>query len=169
MKKILNNIYEKSGLTKTEIKTSIFVIVFFIIGGFVKYTKVHFETKEIKQFNYSFYDSLYKALTKKNLKNALKKKEKRVDSEVELSDFSKGKIEYNQKGKVNPEQLSININTASIETLKRIPGIGPTIAKNIVELRKIKGKFKSLDDLIEVKRIGSKKLDKIRKYLYLEK
>ena len=169
MKKILNNISEKSGLTKTEIKTSLFVIIFFVIGGFVKYTKVHFETKEIKQFNYSFHDSLYKALTDKNRTNAFKNKEKRVDSEVELSDFSKGKLEYNQKGEVNPELLSININTANIETLKRIPGIGPTIAKNIVELREIKGTFKDLDDLIEVKRIGSKKLDKIRKYLYLEK
>ena len=169
MKSILNNISEKSGLTKTEIKTSLFVIIFFVIGGFVKFAKVHFDTKEIKQFNYSFHDSLYKALTDKIQTNAFKKKEKRVDSEVELSDFSKGKIEYNQKGEVNPEQLSININTANIETLKKIPGIGPTIAKNIVELRKIKGTFKRIDDLIEVKRIGSKKLDKIRKYIYLEK
>lgn len=169
MKKILNNISEKTGLTKTEINTSVFVIVFFIIGGFVKYSKVNFDDKEIKRFNYSFQDSLFKAITDNIQKNAFKKKEKRVDSEVELSDFSNRKKDSNQKGKVDPNLTSININTADIETLKTIPGIGPTIATNIVELRHIKGRFKSLDELIEVKRIGSKKLDKIKKYLYLEK
>ncbi|MCW8849424.1 MAG: helix-hairpin-helix domain-containing protein [Melioribacteraceae bacterium] len=169
MKKIIENISLKTGLTKIEIKTSAFVILFFIIGIIAKQYKLKFEIEDKKEFNYSFQDSLFKALSQSKSDIMLKKKEKRVDSEVELSDFSNKEKEPKQKGKVKIDANSININTASVETLKKIPGIGEVIANNIILLRQKKGKFSSLDELIEVKRIGSKKLSSIKKYLYLEK
>ncbi len=55
----------------------------------------------------------------------------------------------------------ININTATVEQLVELNGIGPKTAEKIVEYRK-DHKFTSVDDLVNVKGIGPKTLDKIR-------
>ena len=56
----------------------------------------------------------------------------------------------------------ININTASQEELVSLPGIGEVIAKRIIEHRETHGPFRRPEDLLEVKGIGPKKLEKIR-------
>jgi len=59
----------------------------------------------------------------------------------------------------------ININTATIEQLTQLVGVGEVIAKKIVEYREASGLFKSAQDLANVKGIGPKiitdNLDKI--------
>jgi len=55
----------------------------------------------------------------------------------------------------------VNVNTASIEQLQTIKGIGPKNAAAIVAYRKEHGGFSSLDALTMVKGIGEKKLKKI--------
>ncbi|MBL3540361.1 ComEA family DNA-binding protein [Aminivibrio sp.] len=62
---------------------------------------------------------------------------------------------------------AVRVNTASLEELQRIPGIGPTIARAILEYRAQKGKFSSLQDLLKVKGIGPKKLESIRNHVDL--
>lgn len=61
----------------------------------------------------------------------------------------------------------ININTASVKELIRIPGIGPKIAQRIYKYRKRIGKFKKVEELINIKGIGPKKLQKIKPYITL--
>lgn len=56
----------------------------------------------------------------------------------------------------------INVNQATVEELERLPGIGRTIAKRIVEYREKNGPFNGPSDLLKVKGIGEKKLEKIR-------
>jgi competence protein ComEA len=56
----------------------------------------------------------------------------------------------------------INLNTASMEELVTLPGIGPSYAKRIVAYREKNGGFKRLEDLLNVQGIGEKTLDKIR-------
>jgi len=56
------------------------------------------------------------------------------------------------------EPNSIEINTASKEDLKLLPGVGPTIAERIIEGRP----FGSVDDLISVSGIGQKRLQDIK-------
>ena len=56
----------------------------------------------------------------------------------------------------------ININTASIDQLISLKGIGKTKAEAIIEYRKTNDKFQKVDDLLNVKGIGSKTLEKIR-------
>lgn len=60
------------------------------------------------------------------------------------------------------EQLKININTASIEELDRLHGIGPAIANRIIEYRKFHGGFQSIEEITRVKGIGVKTYEKIK-------
>ncbi len=62
----------------------------------------------------------------------------------------------------------ININTASVEELQTLPKIGPKTAKAIVEYRK-HHPFKSVDELLNVKGIGEKKLEKLRPLVTVDK
>jgi len=59
---------------------------------------------------------------------------------------------------------AVNINTASIEELSALPGIGKSTAEKIVEHRKGQ-KFKKISDLMDVKGIGEKKFEKIKSEL----
>ena len=56
----------------------------------------------------------------------------------------------------------ININSATAEELVDLPEIGETLAQRIVDYREANGPFSSVDDLIEVRGIGSATLDAIR-------
>ena len=71
--------------------------------------------------------------------------------------------------KKKPPAHPININTASATELEEVPGIGPVTAKKILDTRKSYGAFKSVDDLLAIKGIGPKRLDKMRKYLTVGK
>ncbi|MFS6938975.1 ComEA family DNA-binding protein [Neisseria animaloris] len=57
---------------------------------------------------------------------------------------------------------AVNINTATAEELKALPGIGPSKAAAIVEYRTQNGKFKSVDELKNVKGIGEGILSKLK-------
>lgn len=57
---------------------------------------------------------------------------------------------------------AVNLNTASIDELTAVKGIGPSKAKAIVEHRDKNGPFKSVDDLKEIKGFGDKSVDKMR-------
>lgn len=56
----------------------------------------------------------------------------------------------------------VNINTAGISELCTLPGIGEVKAQAIIDFRKENGNFESVDDIVKVKGIGPKTLDKMR-------
>ncbi len=56
----------------------------------------------------------------------------------------------------------ININTANIEQLETLPGIGPTTATKIINYREENGKFKTIEDIKQVSGIGENKFEKIK-------
>jgi len=71
--------------------------------------------------------------------------------------------------KKKPPLKPVNINTANSEELQQVPGIGPATAQKILQMRKSYGAFKSVDDLLAIRGLGQKRLDKMRKYLTVVK
>jgi competence protein ComEA len=71
--------------------------------------------------------------------------------------------------KKKPPLRPVNINTANSEELQQVPGIGPATAQKILQMRKSYGPFKSVDDLLAIRGLGEKRLDKMRKYLTVGK
>ena len=65
------------------------------------------------------------------------------------------------KNKESKENM-ININTANQGELERLPGIGTTIAKNIIEYRNKNGNFKEIEEIKDVTGIGENKFEKIK-------
>ncbi|RAR43969.1 helix-hairpin-helix domain-containing protein [Paenibacillus sp. MDMC362] len=61
----------------------------------------------------------------------------------------------------------INVNTADAATLMELPGIGEAKAKAIIDYRNQFGPFKSQADLMNVKGIGPKMLEKMKPYVGL--
>lgn len=59
----------------------------------------------------------------------------------------------------------ININTADIDELMLLPGIGPTLAERIVLYRQDNGPFSSTEELIRVKGIGTDTLSKLSQFI----
>ena len=59
----------------------------------------------------------------------------------------------------------VNLNTATVEQLTTLPGVGPKLAARIVEQRQKEGGFKSTQELIKVRGIGEKNFQKIESYL----
>jgi len=56
----------------------------------------------------------------------------------------------------------INLNTATAAELESLPGIGPSLAQGIIDYRLRHGKFKKIEDIIEVYGIGQKTFDRIK-------
>ncbi|MEE8507719.1 MAG: helix-hairpin-helix domain-containing protein [Myxococcota bacterium] len=59
----------------------------------------------------------------------------------------------------------VNLNTATIEELQLLPGIGEARARAVIAMRKEQGGFKSVNDLLQVKGIGEAGLDRLRPHL----
>ena len=57
---------------------------------------------------------------------------------------------------------AVNLNTATVEELDGVKGIGPSKAKAIVDYRSKNGPFKSVDDLKGVKGFGEKSVARLR-------
>lgn len=66
------------------------------------------------------------------------------------------------------EPSKVNINSASVEQLASLNGVGMAKAKAIIEYRNQIGEFKSIEELAMVKGIGKATLEKNKENLTLE-
>jgi comEA protein len=67
-----------------------------------------------------------------------------------------------------PTELTpIDINTATVQQLSSLPGIGQVLAQRIISYRTANGPFESLADLTKVEGVGEKKLEAILEYITL--
>jgi competence protein ComEA len=56
----------------------------------------------------------------------------------------------------------VNVNTATLEELETLPGIGPALGQRIIDYRTEHGPFRAVDDLLNVSGIGDKRLADLR-------
>jgi comEA protein len=66
------------------------------------------------------------------------------------------------------EAKTVNINTASLETLMRLEGVGPVMASRIIEYRNNKGPFSSREELKDIPGMGGKKFEAVKDYIEVE-
>lgn len=62
----------------------------------------------------------------------------------------------------------ININTADMEELQTLEGIGPVLAQRIVDWRNAGGVFETAEDLLEIQGIGEATLRQLREFIITE-
>lgn len=159
---------KKIGFTETEILVILFLVGLFILG-FVYVEFIKNDTAEFKHIDYSKQDSLFAYYSDLNPEFDID--DPRLDSNLEikrrvleLSDT----IAYVTKDLSTLAEKSININTAGVNELIKLPGIGEKTAEKIIQLRNERGKFKRLNELMDVKGIGEVKFNKIKKFLYID-
>ncbi len=159
---------EKIGFTETEILVILFLAAMFIVGFvYVEFIKNN-DAPEFKHIDYSKEDSLFDYYT--NINSEFDPDEPQLDSNLEikkrvleLSDT----VAYVKKDVSVLTEKSININTAGVNEFVKLPGIGEKTAEKIIRLREERGKFKKLEELMDVKGIGEVKFNKIKKFLYI--
>lgn len=59
----------------------------------------------------------------------------------------------------------VDLNSATLEQLEALPGVGPVLAQRIIDWRAEHGRFNSVDELQEVSGVGAKKFESIRPHV----
>ena len=76
-------------------------------------------------------------------------------------------IEETEVAEGDSQFFKISLNTAECKDLECLPGVGVALATRIVAYRQQHGEFHSVDELIKVRGIGPKTLERMKPYLKL--
>jgi competence protein ComEA len=153
--KALEKISRRIGFTQTEIKVILCIIIALVAGLIVNFIKKSKNNNDYLEFNYKTEDSLYNAaLSNSVIKDSLS--------------LNRRNIVQARNKKVIPVSKIINMNSAPVPELILLPGIGEKTAQAIIEYRKKHGKFSSIEEILNIKGIGIKKLDKIKMFISIE-
>lgn len=93
-----------------------------------------------------------------------------ISNDYNLSSYSLNEILHNNQIinlKLSKEDNLVSINSASLDELTSLPGIGKSIGKKIISYREMYGSFNSLEELKNVSGIGTKKYEKLKEYITL--
>jgi competence protein ComEA len=71
-------------------------------------------------------------------------------------------LQNKPESETNTKELLININSASIEEMTKLNGIGPAIAERIIDYRENNGGFYDVNEIKNVRGIGDKIFEKIK-------
>lgn len=166
--KIISAIQRLFGVTKAEIIFAAVMIGGLIIGLLFKINK----TEENTTLDQVQQDRLYKALDSL----AEVRKTTFIGTDLQgntVPELAKGdtivepEFEFPQSEKKKLPTVPVNINTASKTELMTLPGVGEKTAVLIIEHRD-RIPFRKKEDLMKIKGIGKKKLEKVINYIVVE-
>ena len=150
--KLLKRVQEFAAFTKNEQKIFVFLSVVFIAGVSVKAYRAYFTPPPVRQFDYAASDKEFEERSK-YLTAAPP-----ADGTNDTTSNTGGK-------KVKKK---VNLNTATKDDLVLLPGIGESIAEQILIYRDEHGEFSSVEQLRKIKGIGAKKFEKLRPYVKIK-
>jgi comEA protein len=164
---------EKLKITPTERKTVAALMVILVFLGSLNMAvspSVPFEDEDYLELEKQFHkrSRLLQAKEKKLMKQyypSAKKQHLVVQTDTVTADSSSKGMEENVTQQA--EKAQIDINQADIETLKSLPGIGPTYARRIIEYRTKNGGFSDIEELKKIKGIAQKRLEKLKPFVKL--
>lgn len=166
---MLNKLSRITGITPVELRVVIFIVAVFC-SSFILQNIYSYTPPVLKEFDYSKEDSIFNSIKIDPFEEETidpKTSDKNIDYKQEVLDFNKPNFEQ-KKSLPIPLEKSLNLNLIGTEELEAIPGIGKAVAQRIVDHRLKIGKYKNLEELLDIKGIGETKFNKIKKYLYIE-
>lgn len=120
---------------------------------------------------------IFVVLSKENENTYVIKIESSESTFINENESSDKQIPANESGSALPETEKpvtvqengkVNINTATLDELMTLTGIGEIIGQRIIDYRIENGTFYSIEELLEVKGIGEKSFEKIRDMIVIE-
>ena len=157
-------------LTSSEKKTLLFISIIIVASGFYQLFQPYQSISS--SIDYSQSDSVFNRLSRIDYTSKTEPDTSRQNSDISSNHDLKPAAVKNKINKSTNTKLlpsSININTASEIELQKLPRIGPVMAQRIIDYRNKHGKFKTGNDLLKVKGIGKKTLEKFSPYIILDK
>ena len=145
------------GFTPQERKIIVFLVVMLAIGAGVNI---------FKHYNGDVFESPEEVIQR----DELLQKFRELTEQAEAADSLEA-LRAQQQGRengLNISQVKININTAPAELLRKLPHIGPVLAERIIEYRVRKGKFRTVEEITNVKGIGGNIFSKIQEHICIE-
>ncbi len=76
-----------------------------------------------------------------------------------------GGLVHYERAPASAAVFTVDVNTAGVEELAQLPGLGPSTAQRIVLHRTTRGPFTSVDGLLDVPGIGPATLEQLRRHV----
>jgi competence ComEA-like helix-hairpin-helix protein len=153
--KFLGSLQQRFGFTRNEARVVLFLTATFLVGLGIRWYDATVRQQDIPPFDYSLVDSEFTARS-----NAL--------ASLAPSPSITPTTPPVAHRKPVLKAGSVNLNTATAAQLIQLPGIGPSYAERIIAYRAEHGPFKSADELENVKGIGKKRLEQLRRFVTVE-
>ncbi len=170
--KLFEKLAIKFSLTKAEITLVSVLLGFLVLGGVLKnFRSVENANTLVKKVETARYreeevDSLLalasiaQASVKEDVMDGVASEKENPGTQKRVSQHSSEKKLFNG---------TISFNKASRGQLQKIPGVGPVMAERLITFRTAKGgKVREFQEFLEVKGVGEKKLEFLKKYFTLE-
>ena len=78
------------------------------------------------------------------------------------------RVEYSSANTDAPSPNSININTATVDELEKLPHIGRKTAEAIIEFRTVNGPFRRAEQLMQIRGVSEERFANLRPLIRIE-